>query len=627
MSGIVGIVNLDGVTIDQNQLARLTSFMTKRGPDSQETLVAGHVGFGHTLLRTTFESQSERQPLTLDGKVILTADARIDGRLELIAKLEKELDPQILVLLSRSTNSTPVASQSTFNDALLILGAYHLWGADCVEHLLGDYAFAIWDTKQQSLFCARDHFGVKPFYYSRKGNSFLFSNTLNCLRQHPSVSSKLNEKAVGDFLLFEMNYDPSATIFADIQRLPPAHILICNPDGSVKLHRYWSLPTGGQIRYKNDSDYVEHFKELMDAATRDRLRTNNVGIFMSGGLDSTTIAATAKSLLSSSSGPFDLQAYTIFYESLIPDDEKKYAELASRGLGIRLNLFNGDDYKLFERSDEPQMWRPEPIPNPFMSLTSDYYEQIARNCRVVLSGQGPDAVLSTHFAKHTKALLAQGRHLTLLADFFAYLVWNKRIPAIGVRTFIRNLFRNHSAKDKSLPSWLRTDFVDRMELVKRFEEINQEPIINGARHPVGHSVLARPFWTFLFERDDADLSQRAIEPRYPFFDLRLVNFLLSIPVMRWCVDKKLLRQAMAGRLPEAVRLRPKTPLASDILHARMQRGDRLFNLNFDALPELNRYVIPLDERCIDYENPSELWCNLRLQVFHNWMSQTLGAQE
>jgi hypothetical protein len=166
-----------------------------------------------------------------------------------------------------------------------------------------------------------------------------------------------------------------------------------------------------------------------------------------------------------------------------------------------------------------------------------------------------------------------------------------------------------------------------MELAKRVDEINTETLASReARHPVGHKVLAQPFWTYLFERDDADLSQRAIEPRYPFFDLRLVTFFLSIPVMRWCVNKKLLRQAMQGRLPDAVRLRPKTPLQGDILQARLERGDRLFNLDFDSLPDLKRYVIPPDENLVNYEDPSALWCYLRIQVFHDWMSHTLGAQ-
>ena len=110
-------------------------------------------------------------------------------------------------------------------DVELILQAYLRWGDDCVQHLLGDFAFGIWDDRHQRLFCARDHFGVKPFYYSQVGDCLLFSNTIACLRQHSQVSSKLNDRTVGDVLLFDLNYDVTTTIFADIQRLPPAHTL------------------------------------------------------------------------------------------------------------------------------------------------------------------------------------------------------------------------------------------------------------------------------------------------------------------------------------------------------------------------------------------------------------------
>src|SRR5258705_3031965 len=204
MSGIVGIVNLDGAPIVQDLLWRMTHLMSFRGPDAQEIWIDGNVSFGHTLLRTTWEADTENQTLTLDGEIWLTADARIDGRAELINALKDKLAGR---LHTRS-----------LNDAELILYAYEAWGEDCVKHLIGDFAFAIWDGRERRLFCGRDHLGVKPFYYARVGNSFLFSNTLNCLRLHHAVSNELNDLAVADFLLFGFNQDKATTTFADIQR-------------------------------------------------------------------------------------------------------------------------------------------------------------------------------------------------------------------------------------------------------------------------------------------------------------------------------------------------------------------------------------------------------------------------
>ena len=132
-------------------------------------------------------------------------------------------------------------------DVELILRAYQVWGEDCVERLLGDFCFAIWDAPRRRLFCARDQMGVKPFFYAHLGSCFIFSNTLDCVRQHPAVSDRINDLAIADFLVYDMSQDPGATAFVDIRRLPPgarAHLRIgqrlysalLEPDG--RHHRF-----------------------------------------------------------------------------------------------------------------------------------------------------------------------------------------------------------------------------------------------------------------------------------------------------------------------------------------------------------------------------------------------------
>ena len=191
MSGIVGTINLDRAPVDQRLLRGMTDSLAYRGPDAQEIWNNRNVGLGHTMLCTTHESTNEHQPCSLDGEVWITADARIDRRDELIRALQSKCREV----------------QKNVTDVDLILHAYHVWGVNCAEHLLGDFAFAIWDGRGQKLFCARDHFGIKPFFYGRVGNHLVFSNTLNCLRMHPAISDQLNEQAVADFLLFGSNRD------------------------------------------------------------------------------------------------------------------------------------------------------------------------------------------------------------------------------------------------------------------------------------------------------------------------------------------------------------------------------------------------------------------------------------
>ena len=184
----------------------------------------------------------------------------------------------------------------------------------------GDFSFAIWDAAKKELFCARDHFGIKPFYFAQLGDLFIFSNTLNCIRMHPLVSGELNDAAIGDFLLFGLNYDNATTTFRDIQRLPPAHSLTFSPNG-VKIRHYWTPPTDGRIRYSKPEEYVENFQSLLQAAVGDRLRTDRVGILLSGGLDSSSVAAVTKEVSGKCGQKTEIRGYTSVFDSLIPDEE------------------------------------------------------------------------------------------------------------------------------------------------------------------------------------------------------------------------------------------------------------------------------------------------------------------
>ena len=169
MSGFIGIFNTDGAPVDSELLERLTASLTFRGPDARAVWCQGSVGFGHTLFRTTWEARYERQPFTLDQQVWIVADARVDAREDLVRELGCGHDLAL--------NQTP--------DVELILRAYLKWGEACLDHMIGDFSFAIWDGRSRRLFCARDHFGVKLFYYARTSSCLIFSNTITALRFHP----------------------------------------------------------------------------------------------------------------------------------------------------------------------------------------------------------------------------------------------------------------------------------------------------------------------------------------------------------------------------------------------------------------------------------------------------------
>jgi asparagine synthase (glutamine-hydrolysing) len=573
LSGIVGIYDRSGAPVDRALLQGLAHCLSYRGPDWRDTWSSGSIGFGHTLLRTTRESQIERQPASLDGRFFITADARIDCREELRIKIAEK------------NYGTP---GRTATDSELILHSYAAWGAECVQHLRGDFAFAIWDARKKLLFCARDHFGVKPFYYAELGELFLFSNTLNCLRQHPEVSEELNDAAIGDFLLFGLNCDAATTTFRDIRRLPAAHVMTVSSEG-LRIQRYWSAPTEGRIRYNRMEDYVEHFQILLQAAVADRTRVDRAGILLSGGLDSGTVAATARELAGSAGGTTDLRAYTVVYESLIPDQDGHYAREVAEFLKIPQQSIPMDGLQPFERWDDPEISGPEPVDDPFFAGLFDQFRTIAADCRVVLSGEGADNLMHFEMWPFARALMRERQWASLFRETSRYLSLRASIVP-GLKRRALGLF----GKDPTAPfypPWLAPDFARRLNLKDRAKEWSELPAFRP--HPIlpkGHVSLSLPHWSAMFEQENPGLTRCPVEVRYPFLDLRVVNFLLALPPFPLFFGKKLLRDVAAGRLPESVRTRPKTPVTGNplLVHLRRSQTGSMDQLEWNA--EMDLYV-------------------------------------
>jgi asparagine synthase (glutamine-hydrolysing) len=604
MSGIVGIVNLDGAPVDRLLLARMTDYLAFRGPDAQETWSQGPVGLGHALLRTVDDTRPDCQPLTLNGRVWIVADARVDGRDELRQKLRG--------------HGCRDLEEAT--DAELILQSYLLWGEACVQHLIGDFAFAIWDEPRRRLFAARDHFGIKPFYYARVGNCLIFSNTLNCLRMHPDVSDELNDLAIADFLLFEFNQDLATTTFIDIKSLPPAHCLVWQ-QGRLDLSPYWTLPMPPTLRYQRGKDYVEHFRELLQQAVADRLRTSCIGVLMSGGMDSSSVAAFALELGNRRSVPFDLQAYTQVYDSLIPDEERHYSGLVATHLNIPIRYHVIDDYQLYERWDQPELHRPMPHHAPLETSWVDLLKMVVGRNRLVMTGQGPDII----FCASDSYLddLLKSRQWGRVAKEIVQGLQYRRRPPLGLRR--RLLPWRYQANVLDFPGWLNQSFADRLDLKARWDRLNNPPLPASPLRKEAFSGLASPCWPDYWQKHyDPGVTGLPVEFCHPYFDLRVVNYSLALPEWPWCLDKLLSREVGRGLLPEAVRTRPKAPLAGfPELEVIRQSGGSWIN-GFEPSPDLHRYVnvaaIPSLTNEMDFNNVNTIYLNLRVFTLNFWLN-------
>ncbi len=602
MSGIVGILNLDGSPADGELLQKMTEFLAYRGPDAQEIWTGGAVGLGHAMLRTTRESLGHQQPASLDGQVWITADARVDARAELIQKLQSK---------GRTCHdATP--------DWQLILHAYHVWGEECVQHLLGDFVFALWDGPRRRLFCAHDHFGIKPFYYALVSDCLVFSNTLDCVRLHPQVSDRLNDLAVADFLLFNFNQDPATTTFADIQRLPAAHTLTWS-GGAPRVCRYWTLTVAEPIHYRRKNDYVERFREVLDVAVEDRLRTDRVGVFMSGGLDSSTVAATAKRVLSRRSGSFELRAHTFVYDQLIPHKERQYSGWVAEALGIPIHYVVADGYTLFERWNQPGVRPPEPGMTAWRAVEIDHLRQAAAYGRVVLTGEGGDPALLpsvAYFIRQFKAL----RFGRVAWELGAYAFSQGRLPRVGFRTRLRR-WMARGRGGAIYPTWLNPALEARLDLPARWAKIHRGLQANHAVRPEACRVLLSPYWQWTFESYDPGVTFSPVEVRHPFFDLRVMQYVLALPPMPWSVDKTLLREAARGVLPEQVRLRPKSPLVADPISTRLKHlPESAWWDHFEPDPALGQYVdLGRLPRELGGTECHRIWVDLRPLSLNLWL--------
>jgi len=603
MSGFVGMVNLDGRPVDRALLDRMTKSLAFRGPDGQGMWSQGNAGMGHALLRVARESAQEAQPATLDGRVFCVAHARIDAREELAEEL-------------RRAGLAPDLSRP---DVELILQAWQAWQEEMLPHLLGDFCFALWDMRQNALFCARDHFGVRPFYYAQAGPSLLFSNTLDCLRLHPGITDRLNDQAIGDFLLFDVNMEGSTTFFADIRRLPPGHVLRCR-EGRVSVARYWKLPEAEPIEFRRGEECLERFCEVFDAAVSDRLRGESAGILLSGGLDSPSVAVSARRVVDNRGGTFALRAHTYVLDRLVRHQERHYAGMVAEALRIPIEYCAGDDARLYDHFDSPEYRVPEPLHLVMGYRRADPYADLARQSRTALTGYGGDPTLASLLTAHFKRLAQEKKYGRILRDLARYLGAEGRFSRLYLRSRWNRWFGDKLKE--SFPAWLRPEFADRLELHGRWEALQNGADSNHSARPESYEALASELWPPMLESFDPSVTQFRVEAAHPFFDLRVVSLLLGLPAVPWCSDKEILRQAARGYLPEAVRLRPKSPLEEDPVTVLLKQPESAWVDRFQADPVLEEYVVreQIPALC-RAEDSSQTWVNLRPLSLNFWLQR------
>lgn len=573
--------------------------MPYRSKDGKDVWADGPVGLGHLMLHTTPESLHEHLPATnSDGSLVITADARIDNRDELIG---------LLRLNGRGASAT---------DSDLILLAYEKWGESCVDHFLGDYVFAIWDRRNQKLFCARDHFGVRPFYYYYKpGELFAFGSEIKSLLALDEVPNRLNEVRIADYLAV-MHEDKEITELEEILRLPPAHTLSITL-GSIRKHQYWELKIGEEIKLSSDEEYAERFRELLTEAVRCRMRSiNPVATELSGGLDSSFVTCLARDI-AKDRGDGPIRTVSLIFPETPETDEWKYIDEVVVGGGIEPTYVDGSELGPLSHLNEIcatldeggslsggmflmwHLYKAAAKAGARVLLTgtdgdstvghgteilfelaeSGKWYEFTREARLLLENHGGDEPnhdflsdlgspfkLVHTYAGPTLRRYASQRRLLVLLNAAKKISAGLPISALSIlrmyrRIVLNSLFRREasSAAIESQDSDLRTinpSFIARTGYKRRLEALKKG--VGGSVRESQLSLFKSGVFTSTLESVEEFAIPHSLKVAHPYMDKRLIDFALRLPSGQSCKNgwtRAIMRNAMAGIVPDGIRFR------------------------------------------------------------------------
>jgi asparagine synthase (glutamine-hydrolysing) len=552
LSGIVGLFNLDGRPADGRLVGRMLRAMANRGPDASRVWSSGAVGLGHCLLATTPESVGEVQPhVAADGGLSIVFDGRIDNRQELVEEFAR----------------ARVALSAGF-DAAFVLAAYRRWGADCPANLLGDFAFAVWDAPNRRLFCARDVMAQKPFYYHQSRDLFLFASEPQALLTHPAVSRRPNEGMAGECL--SVITSTADTLLADVQRLPRAHRIAVSPVG-FRLDQYWEIDTARTIRYRTVDEYCEHLRALLRQVVGDRLRScSNTGVMLSGGVDSSSLMATATQLQQSGDVTAGCDAFSLV-DPGGPLDEKAFIDRTVAKLGCVSHQYTPAEFPVEAYHDVTRR-RADMASSPNARMMSSVKGGAQQHgVRVLLSGIGSDEWLGGSF-DHCADLFRTLRWGTLgsyVRSVSQCPEFELPRPALKVMTWpllpraARKRIKMLIGRD-GVPRWIRRDFARRIGLADRLYPLAPEPPFPTIAQRSIYRDMTSGATIHCIEDEERSAAEFGLEIRYPYADRRVMEFGLAIPEdLRWrdATRKFVLREAMRERLPVQVLQRQTSPNA------------------------------------------------------------------
>jgi asparagine synthase (glutamine-hydrolysing) len=581
MCGIVGILEFGlDKRADSEAVRRMCEVMAHRGPDDDGFFMQGEIGLGIRRL-SIVDPATGHQPISNeDGSLWVVFNGEIYNH----RSLREEL-------ISRGHR------YATQSDTETIVHLYEEYGKDCVQHLRGMFAFAIWNVKRKCFFIARDKLGIKPLYYRLTSQNFIFGSEIKILLEY-GVRAELNRAVLPEYLAFGY-LSGEETFYQGIRKLMPGHWLEINERGDFKVQQYWELNPGNEEGDRNERYYVEGYRELLEDAVSSHLMSDvPVGVFLSGGLDSSAVAALMTKIRRE-----PVETFSVGYA------EESYSELPyARAVARHLNsthrevLVSRENFfralpKLTWHEDEPIAWP--------SSVSLFFVAQLARErVKVVLTGEGSDETLAGY-----------SRYAFTLKNLALDRVYRSVAPGSmrkAVRDFIKNAGwlgadarrkLSHTFLGVNGESWTSFYFDN---FFSAFNEQNQKELLSDefcrelAEGSAYRNVLA--YWdkssgnllqrllytdikTYLVEllmKQDNMSMAASIESRVPFLDHVLMEWVMQVPSrmqIHGMAGKQILKKAMEGLLPHSIIYRSKagfpTPWSGWLAGAQLNSIEQL----------------------------------------------------
>ncbi|MFS0864191.1 asparagine synthase (glutamine-hydrolyzing) [Fredinandcohnia sp. 179-A 10B2 NHS] len=533
MCGITGWIDFQrDVRNDQDIIANMTATLSKRGPDDTNYWSTVHAVFGHKRL-VVVDPEGGKQPM-VRKKGDNTFTICYNGELYNTEDIRKEL-------LKRGYQF------NGHSDTEVLLTAYLEWEEECVNHLNGIYAFAVWDEQKQKLFIARDRLGVKPLFYKEAHGSLLFGSELKAILAHPSVKAEVDREGLAEIFGLGPSRTPGNGVFKGISELRPAHALTFSKNG-LKVWRYWNVKSE-QHTDSLDETTTKVRDLFTDAVTRQLVSDVPVCTFLSGGVDSSAITAIAAKHFEQE-GKGSLHTYSIDYEGndqhfeaneFQPDSDEMYIKKMSDMFNTKHHYSIITQQKLVDELHEAVIVRDLPGMADVDSSLLWFCKEIKQDFVVGLSGECADEIFGGYPWFHRPDDLA-----------------SEGFPWMRSTSERNGLLQSHWREKLKLGEYVRYRFE---ETVKETPSLEGESPVDARRRELFYLNMIW-FMTTLLERKDRMSMGASLEVRVPFADHRLVEYVWNIPwemKMYGNREKGLLRRSLEGILPDEVLYRKKSP--------------------------------------------------------------------